>query len=363
MLRPDHEGTLQPVIDEMLCRRCGECERTCPVVHVPSIRYMRKDSTWVTTGSRVFAAKALDDAIRQHATSGGVVPLLSRQVVEEHGNVFGVICDLPSGRVHFKRVTQIEELDALSGSKYVQADPEQIFREVQTVSQSSRWPVLFVGTPCQIAGLKAFLKHVPDNLYLVELVCHAVPTPLIWQKYLSSVRCPVSHVEFRSKRRGWKTYTMSMRDEQGRELLSHWRGYSFLWGFLSNLFNRLSCHHCAFRCGRSGAHLTVGDFWGVANLFPEMDDNQGISLVIAHDQKGQHLFDSICSLIECRECDFHSAVQSNPALVEDPPCHPSRAQFISAVASGADFEKLIRQTLNMSLSARFTRLVRRMIHV
>ena len=225
-LRPDHEGLLQPFIADELCRHCGLCGRSCPVLNVGPPRYVRKNGSWESSDVHVLAAKAVDEGIRLSSTSGGAASVLARRVIADGGVVFGVVSDSKSGNVPFARAVTRQELSAFRGAKYVQADPGDTYKQIRAQVRDSSAPVMFVGTPCQVAGLRCCLGQVPDNLVLVELVCHGVPSPLAWRRYWEGLGSRAFGVCFRSKRRGWKTHTMSVLDRDGRELLSHWRGYS-----------------------------------------------------------------------------------------------------------------------------------------
>lgn len=347
-MRSDDEGFVRPFIDEAKCVKCHLCKDVCPVLGM----CVRNESCIA------YAAKAKDENVRLASTSGGVFTLLAKSVLDKGGVVYGVAFDAVSGKVVYRRADTLEQAAAFRGSKYVQADVSKSLREIKDVLQKAgRW-VLFSGTPCQIAGIKSYLQMLKvdmERLFLVEVICHAASSPLAWEKYLNQFDGGIAKVDFRSKRRGWRKYTMSLVDSSGKERLSHFRGYTYLWGFLQSLYNRPSCHVCHFRRGGSGADISIGDFWGIESVAPEMDDNRGVSSVIVRTSKGGLLWDRIRESADFKVASYQAMLQGNPALTESPVPHQRRKEFFSMMLSGRTFDSAVKELLQMTLRDRVAR--------
>ena len=195
------EGFLFPVIHTETCIQCNRCEEVCPVLHIPGSSHQ----------TQVFALKNKDEAERKKSTSGGVFPLLARRILDAGGIIYGAAYDSDFSVKHIA-VEDSENLSLLQGTKYVQSTVGRLFSEVKDWLKAGRL-VLFSGTPCQCAGLRAFLGKDYNNLMLVDLICHGVPSPKVWQTYIdyrakqeNGGKRPV-RINMRSKISGWSRYS------------------------------------------------------------------------------------------------------------------------------------------------------------
>ena len=347
-MRQDEEGFAYPQIDASVCVNCGLCEKVCPSLNQPPER----------KPLAVYAAKAKDDALRLESSSGGIFSLFARNVLSQGGLVFGAAFDQSDWHVHHKCIDDENGLRELRGSKYVQSDMEDCFREVKTALDIGKM-VLFSGTPCQIAGLRSFLGKAYDNLLLVDVVCHAAPSPLAWKKYLEkrlsvadeSCCSSLKRISFRRKNCGWKRYSLSLRFANNKEYHSIFSDDSFMRGFLAELYNRPSCHNCHAKSLSSGADITIADYWGVATRFPDMDDDKGTSLVIVNTDKGVKAFTALLDKVNLKDSDFAHAVAYNPAIVKATIQHRNRSRFFRCV-SKADFDLIVNRMLQPSIEGR-----------
>ena len=316
-MQADKEGFLYPIVDKDACTDCGLCEKVCPVINQSEPRKPLK----------VYAAKNKDEEIRRQSSSGGIFTLLAEKVFNEGGVVFGARFDEDWNVIHAWTDT-IEGIAAFRGSKYVQSTIGDTYREAKDFLKQGR-KVLFSGTPCQIAGLKKFLRKEYDNLLIVDVVCHGVPSPLVWRTYLDETRkqlrakrgvgknsvpssmdeLPViTGISFRDKTNGWKKYGFHLRYaaseaaentvstsaiKEEKEILQPFTKNVFMQGFLANLYLRPSCYACAARSGKSGSDISIADFWGVQNFYPEFDDDKGIGLILINSQKGNLVYDKV----------------------------------------------------------------------
>lgn len=353
---PDDEGFLYPQIDETRCVACGRCAEACPSLHPGKSR----------TPLAVYAAKAKDDELRLKSSSGGVFSLLSWQVIARGGIVYGAGFDHDDWHVMHKSAENEEELADLRGSKYVQSDTRGVYAAIKDNLISGR-EVLFSGTPCQVAGLRTYLElqHVPTSkLLLVDVVCHAVPSPLVWRKYLAQrlaqagSSAKIMRISFRNKGYGWKRFSLSLCFAEGKEYLRDLHADSFLRGFLSELYNRPSCHNCQCRELRGGSDLTIADYWRVHEKFPEMDDDRGTSLVLVNTEKGTDKWKTVSR--ECVSCisDFNYAVRINPALVRSCLPHLKRKKFFKGIG-GSEFDRMIFELLKRPLWRRAASRIKR----
>lgn len=360
-MAPDAEGFLHPIIDSAKCVNCGLCAKSCPVLVRPAPRKPLS----------VFAAKANDDDLRLRSSSGGVFSLLARAVIAEGGIVFGAGFDHDDWRIIHKSAENEEELEDLRGSKYVQSDMGEIFKRVRAELTKNR-KVLFSGTPCQVSGLKLFLGKEYDNLLLVDVICHAAPSPLAWSKFLENRLAAaytdraggfsdIMRISFRHKNFGWKKFSLSLRFANDNEYLKDLREDTFLRGFLSELYNRPSCHACKCRELRSGADLTIADYWRVHEKFPQMDDDKGTSLILVNTAKGEKYWSDINAALTVVASDYDDAVRINPALVKSSAPHRNRARFFNVVSKAEDFDAIVVKLLMLPLKNRIKARIKRVL--
>ena len=351
-LRQDAEGFSYPDVDEQACSGCGVCERTCPMLSPYESR----------TPERVLAAVNPDDEIREQSSSGGIFTMLAEGIINRGGVVFGVRFDEHWQPV-FDHTDNVEGLAAFRGSKYVQARVGNAFVETKEFLKAGR-EVMFSGTPCQVAALRHFLRHDYEHLLCVDFICHGVPSPKVWGRYLDEVTQnavhAISDVQFRNKREGWKRFNFDLTyDREGqRYRISTWHQQNhFMRVFLNEVILRPSCHDCKARGGRSGSDLTIADFWGIGKLNPQMDDDKGTSLVLVHSEKGaQHFAACHTSLWETH---YEDILCLNPAIERSPIEHPKRAQFFARLDQTESLIALADDILCPPFSVRLKKLGKR----
>lgn len=340
-MQEDEEGFLYPAVDKESCIDCGLCEKVCPILS-PSSPHLPH---------YIYAAKSKDEHIRKHSSLGGVFTLLAEQTINAGGVVFGARFDEKWDVVHDYSET-LEGLSAFRGSKYVQSSIGQSYKQVESFLRGGRL-VLFSGTPCQIAGLKRFLRKDYENLTTVDFICHGVPSPKVWRMYLketvarqcekntvsphpiSGKNALVEGILFRDKCLGWKKFSFALTlsttlgsGEKNSVLLSEPIDKNiFMRGFMSNLFFRPSCHFCAYRELRSGSDITLADCWGIHHVYPDFDDDKGISLCIVKSDK----FKNLSSSLECLPVDLDFVRQYNHSCFESDSIPLHRQAFFNAI--------------------------------
>lgn len=359
-MKEDKEGFLYPYVDETSCIDCGLCERVCPVLHQGESRLPLA----------TYAAKNKSEEIRRESSSGGVFTVLAETVIDAGGVVFGAKFAEDWSVVH-DYVENKEGLTKFRGSKYVQSEIGDTYSKAEEFLRKGR-KVLFSGTPCQIAGLKLFLRREYENLLTVDFICHGVPSPGVWQEYLTETvarMCDknsvpphlvsgrntlVESVSFRNKKFGWSKYSFTLtlsatgrRSGQKIQFRSPVNRNLFLKGFLNDLYLRPSCHACPAKCLKSGSDLTIGDFWGLRRVMPELDDDKGVSVVMVNTEQGYGVLQRLAVLLW--ETNYVDVIRFNPALGRSTVLTNNRMRFYKERERGVALEKNIRKITKIPL--------------
>ena len=215
----------------------------------------------------------------------------------------------------FIRVDNLDDLSKLRGSKYLQANTGNVFKQVQKDLNAGR-EVLFSGTPCQIDALKFFLQRDYSNLLTVDIICHGVPSQLLWEKYVEYLEqkydAKIQSVNFRSKKYGWKKFGLEKEGENISQYLDLSKD-PYMVMFLKNYCLRPSCYDCNAKRLEPMSDITIADFWGIEHIAPDLDDDKGISLVIVHTQKGQMRLNQLKETVELRNVSAKDAIKYNPS--------------------------------------------------
>ena len=313
----DDEGFEYPLVDENTCTKCGRCLAICPGRQPKRQCEGKSEGQLVSAdhGMTIYAAKNKDDSIREKSSSGGSFFLLAKSVIDKGGIVVGAGFD-ENHQVRHCMVETISDIFKIMGAKYAQSASGDIHTWVKQCLEQHRW-VLFSGTPCQIAGLKLYLGQDYETLLSVDIICHGVPSPAVWSRYLDSLaidREQIEHVYFRNKSTGWKNYSFLVKGSNGKELIEPHGNNLFMKGFLSDAYLRQSCYDCRYKGDASRADITLGDFWGIDGIDPEFDDDGGVSLVIARSTKGRTFLQEISINLDMHSVSVKDAFRWNPSF-------------------------------------------------
>ena len=331
-MQSDEEGFLYPKADGSVCIDCGLCEKVCPIINQNDER----------EPLAVYAAKNADDAVRMQSSSGGLFTLLAEQMIGQGGVVFGARWDA-DWSVRHDCVDRKENISKFRSSKYLQSIIGDCYVKTEKFLKKGR-KVMFTGTPCQIAGLKHFLRKDYENLLAVEVICHSVPSPGVWQQYLSEKlqnmglrKSEIQQISFRDKSTGWKAYSFVIKDKSGNEYRELSSKNTFMRGFLADLYTRPSCQVCVAKHLKSGSDITLGDWWGIDSLMPEIDDDRGVSAVTVNTLKGSWALRDLN--VQLYSVSYDALVKYNSAIIKSAAIAKNRNAFFQQ--DGRKFDKKI----------------------
>lgn len=374
----DDKGFRYPLVDKESCIECGLCTKVCPCINTnESVKPLN-----------VYAAKNPDDKIRKNSSSGGIFTMLAEVIIKEKGVVFGACFDKKWNVVH-DFTESIDGLRAFRGSKYIQSRIGETYKICKSFLKQGRL-VLFSGTPCQIKGLKLFLRRDYDNLITIDFICHGVPSPGVFRWYLQEkldnyascnktkkklfkfqhvqrifpdeVLMPkgvnIKEIRFRDKKEGWKKYSfvldLELISSKGNKnlvsLSSNVCENPFLKGFCCDLYLRPSCHQCPTRNFKSGSDITIGDFWGQEYMFPEFDNDSGVSSIIIKTQRGRDIFNNLGPIFKDTK-SIDQVISYNSSLISSKP-EPYLSHKFWKYSSKLSFEDCVKNACSLTILER-----------
>ena len=339
-MKKDSAGFFYPeIVKPSACIDCGACERACPVLADNKV-----------TGNHslafVYVAFAKNEPLRMESSSGGVFSELATVILQMGGIVYGSSYD-ENGVIRHIGIENKQDLGKLRGAKYSQSVLGNTFSNIKKQLMSGK-TVLFSGTPCQVAGLKSFLKRDYDNLVCIDFVCHGVPSPMVWEKYVAyraqfdnGGTLPL-HINLRNKESGWSNYSYSVEFAYGNKKRYFCKNAEdpFMYLFVNDYILRKSCGDCHFKGYNRVSDITLGDFWGIQNIDPEMDDNKGTSLVLTHDAVGEDLLKKVAGRVKIKQVTLEQASSENLSLLKSSVHKPSRDIVLKTIES-EDFQAIL----------------------
>lgn len=346
-MQSDEEGFLYPQVDVARCTDCGLCEKTCPFL--------------LNIGAKVplntYAAFNTNENERKNSSSGGIFTMLVNYILRQNGVVYGAAFD-KNWNVHHIAIECEEDIPLLQGSKYVQSVIGDSYKKVKKQLISGR-KVLFSGTACQIAGLKRYLRKDYDNLLTVDVVCHGVPSPKMWEDYVKTLEktCSIEHINFRDKQTGWMNYYFSVIYKDGSKFSESHNQNLYMQGFLRDLYNRPSCHVCNVKAGRCASDITLGDFWGIDRVLPEFNDDRGVSVVLTNTRIGNDIIKTIAHKLKV--VPYEQAVAGNPCIVRNKPENEWRSLFWKSYNDKIGMLNIIKEIINQQKPSFVLRIFRK----
>lgn len=323
-MKSDNEGFLYPYVDSELCINCKLCEKVCPMINY--VPHGRND------GQEAYIMQHKDDEICRQSTAGGAFSGIATYVIEKGGIVFGVEMT-ESFKVKHTAVETVEDLKKFRNSKYVQSRIGLVFRQVEKELNVGRL-VCFSGTPCQVEGLRHYLRKDYENLILVDVVCRAVPSPGIWGKYINfeqEQKGNLSSIRFRDKAVGYQYSTMVLKTKDGREYRRGIESQPWLRLFFSGLIIRESCTTCKFRSRYRNSDFTIWDCFPSYRYDKKFDLNRGTTRMLVHSQKGKQIFLEIKENYRFKQIEPEEAVKDVSEMLVSPKLNLKRTEFMDCL--------------------------------
>lgn len=312
-MQANEEGFMYPVINNDVCINCELCTKVCPIIKSEEILHAPLFS---------YASWNKDSRKRFESSSGGTFSVIAEKVLAMGGVVYGASwCD--GLKLKHIGVENKEDLKLLIGSKYLQSDMSFCFSEIKQKLQSNRW-VCFCGTPCQVAGLKLFLRKDYEQLITIDFVCHGVPSQKIFDFFISDIEArnnlKLDQYQFRNKKiNGWACNSsssgLSVKSNKRKNLYFDKAMSSYQSAFMAGKISRESCYSCKFSQKNRCSDFTIGDYWGVKEVFPDMkNSSDGVSMLLVNTDKGKLLLDDVKNFIELIDSSYENIAIRNPNL-------------------------------------------------
>lgn len=314
--------------------------------------------------TKIYASISKDEKTRMMSSSGGIYSILAKDILSRNGVIFAACYDEFMHVVH-KKIDNEELLGASRGAKYAFSDLGNSISEMRNILENSiETEVMFVGTPCQCMGVIKALESYRDRLLCVDFVCHGVPASKTWQLYLDSLEKrnqKLTSLNMRAKDTGWSHYSYCWKYviNGSESVVKKQNEVPYMNGFVNDLYLREACYNCKCKGIERSTDITLGDFWGIWDTHPEMDDNKGTSLVLIHSEKGEKVFNSLQKEMDSLIVTEDDAIGQNPSIVKCAVKTKKYDEFNTLVAEGMDFIDAIEKVMKRGFVERAYSLARR----
>lgn len=345
----DSEGFMIPRIEATKCIECNLCERVCPAINInPS-----------SNPSEFLVGQNESSETIYKSSSGGIFAMICEIVLKKGGIIYGAALDHSQNlSVKHIRINNIKDLHHILGSKYTQSNTGDSFKYAKKDLSEGKM-VLFSGTPCQIAGLKKFLRKEYNSLITIDIICHGVPSPDIFLKYVKETEAnesinlgealKITDFSFRDKKHGWNAFGVSLRLQSVKNpditktIFRNRYDDLFMKGFLNDLFLRKSCHDCPVKNFSSSSDITLADAWRIETVMYSPSFDKGYSLVIPHTKGGLNILKSLN--IKWHNVNRNFILHHNPAAYQSVRPHRKRQQFFYMISQGKSVSDAISKCL------------------
>ena len=317
-MQEDEYGFIYPIINQKMCVKCGICKNVCGYQKKPNMEMPRL----------VYAVASQNDNLLMKSASGGAFAVLAEMVIRNNGVVYGAALLQSDGKLEPRhiRVDSLDELVRLQGSKYVQSDIGDTYLQAKRDLQAEK-VVLFSGTPCQIAGLRKYVTREYSNLITVDIICHGVPNKRLFQDFIDyhgkKIGGRITEFYFRDKSKGQGMVSRCVyidANQKEREKVQVGGCTAYIHFFLKSYTYRHNCYTCPFASKKRVGDITVGDFWGFHEEYPDYDEKRGlsngkgISCMLINTEKGQNLLEICKSQFILMNSDFEKVAKHNEQL-------------------------------------------------
>lgn len=347
------DGFYYPTIDKNLCVGCGLCAKKCPC---NSVSHTQNNCI------EAFAVKHKNDGVVLNSSSGGIFTAISNKILSDGGYVIGADFDSDMNLVH-NIASTIQQRDRMRGSKYIQSNTSGIYNKIELLLKEEK-PILFTGTPCQAAAVR---KRFPneEKIYIIDIICHGVPSLDVWKKYVDFIKKKyhkkLSFYSFRDKSvSGWRGYSAKLTFDDGTVVSHNNITGSFIELFRYDVCLRPSCTNCKFTSLNRQGDITIGDFWGIENVLPEISDNKGISAVMINTEKGKQLFDSVTEEIDKFSCTSQDIASGQPNLFR-PSSYSNKAEAFQKDIKEMAFEDVLKKYTRVGFKRRIIDFIKKFI--
>lgn len=336
----NEEGFIEPQIDKQKCIDCGLCFKRCPQLNRKNIK----------TQPDVYAVRLKSLKEQMESSSGGAFVAIAKAVLKQEGVVFGCAFSKDLIAEHIK-VDNLEDLKKLKGSKYVQSNVKDTYKEVEKYLKNDK-KVLYSGSPCQIAGLQAYLSKEYKNLLTVDIICHGVPSPKLFERYKDwlekKYKAKLKWYDFRNKEKKLLGYNAKMVFEKNKKILVKYKNASldpYYQSFLNAYTYRECCYNCLYANENRISDFTIADFWGIEQAHPEFNDKRGISLLIVNTQKAKEIFkEEIKNNLDYVKSTMNKASEKNMNL-KKPTKRPQQRDYAYQNIDNQNFKKYAKTSL------------------
>ena len=346
----DSEGFVYPKVDTSVCVECGVCENVCPMIHAPKVT----DNT--DNPLIAYAIRNRKYDILNESASGGFFSAIAESVLKQNGIVFGVAFD-SNFIVQHCAAENVQEAERFRTSKYVQSRIDDSYCTARKELQKGRL-VCFSGTPCQIEGLRRYLGKDYENLILVDLVCHGVPSPKLWKEYRAfqekKFASNIVSVNFRKKKYGYHSGLLEIVFSNGKKYYGSMRNDMMIKCFFSEISSRPSCYSCKFKHAKHSSDFTMFDSWHTSELVSGLiDDDKGYTNIFVQTEKGKNLIEELEDYIEIYPIDAEKAILLDGSMVRNSAiAHPKRYEFYEEFNSKS-LEAAVSKFIPISTKDRF----------
>ncbi|MBV4423558.1 Coenzyme F420 hydrogenase/dehydrogenase, beta subunit C-terminal domain [Clostridium tyrobutyricum] len=320
----DDEGFYYPNVDMDKCINCRLCEKVCP---------FNNDLPKKQFSSIAYACKNINENIRLESSSGGIFSVLCKYAILNKGVVFGAAFNEDFKVVHTYTET-LEDCNKFYGSKYVQSSIMDSYKKAKEFLDDKRI-VIFSGTQCQIKGLNMFLNKEYLNLITIDIICHGVPSPLVFKKYIEHLikinNSQVKLIKFRDKKYGWHKFSYVTEFKNGKIYSKTLDKDIFMQGFLKDLYLRPSCYKCKAKNYTSNSDFSLADYWGIENIHRDFDDDKGVSLVLLNSKKSLQIFNNVLSNMKVIKSNLEYATKYNPAIIKSVKYNKNRKKYFRVI--------------------------------